>query len=132
MVRIMKMVLRITLIVIVLLISIGFITYKIIDNNLKNLLTREIESIQINEVDDGIYHGEYGVFPVSVELNVEVKDHQIIEIDILKHDNGQGKPAELIINSVIEQNSIDVDVISGASYSSRTILQAISNALNQK
>ena len=128
----MKMVLRITLIVIVLLISIGFITYKIIDNNLKNLLTREIESIQINEVDDGIYHGEYGVFPVSVELNVEVKDHQIIEIDIIKHDNGQGKPAESIINSVIEQNSIDVDVISGASYSSRTILQAISNALNQK
>jgi len=128
----MKMILRIALIVIVLLISIGFITYKIIDNNLKNLLTREIESIQINEVDDGIYHGEYGVFPVSVELNVEVKDHQIIEIDIIKHDNGQGKPAESIINSVIEQNSIDVDVISGASYSSRTILQAISNALNQK
>lgn len=132
MVRIMKMVLRITLIVIVLLISIGFITYKIIDNNLKNLLTREIESINITEIDDGIYQGKYEVFPVSVELNVEVKDHQIIEIDILKHDNGQGKPAELIINSVIEQNSIDVDVISGASYSSRTILQAISNALNQK
>lgn len=132
MVRIMKMVLRITLIVIVLLISIGFITYKIIDNNLKNLLTREIESINITEIDDGIYQGKYEVFPVSVELNVEVKDHQIIEIDILKHDNGQGKPAESIINSVIEQNSIDVDVISGASYSSRTILQAISNALNQK
>lgn len=132
MVRIMKMVLRITLIVIVLLISIGFITYKIIDNNLKNLLTREIKSINITEIDDGIYRGKYEVFPVSVELNVEVKDHQIIEIDILKHDNGQGKPAESIINSVIEQNSIDVDVISGASYSSRTILQAISNALNQK
>lgn len=132
MVRIMKMILRITLIVIVLLISIGFITYKIIDNNLKNLLTREIESINITEIDDGIYQGKYEVFPVSVELNVEVKDHQIIEIDILKHDNGQGKPAESIINSVIEQNSIDVDVISGASYSSRTILQAISNALNQK
>ena len=128
----MKMVLRITLIVIVLLISIGFITYKIIDNNLKNLLTREIESINITEIDDGIYQGKYEVFPVSVELNVEVKDHQIIEIDIIKHDNGQGKPAESIINSVIEQNSIDVDVISGASYSSRTILQAISNALNQK
>ena len=128
----MKMVLRITLIVIVLLISIGFITYKIIDNNLKNLLTREIKSINITEIDDGIYRGKYEVFPVSVELNVEVKDHQIIEIDILKHDNGQGKPAESIINSVIEQNSIDVDVISGASYSSRTILQAISNALNQK
>lgn len=128
----MKMILRITLIVIVLLISIGFITYKIIDNNLKNLLTREIESINITEIDDGIYQGKYEVFPVSVELNVEVKDHQIIEIDILKHDNGQGKPAESIINSVIEQNSIDVDVISGASYSSRTILQAISNALNQK
>lgn len=132
MVGIMKKVLRIGLISIILLICVGFIVYKVIDQNLQNLMTQEIESIIITEIDDGIYHGKYEVFPVSVELNVEVKDHQIIKIDIIKHDNGQGKPAETIINTVIEYNSIDVDVVSGASYSSKTILHAISNALNQK
>lgn len=128
----MKKILRVGLISIILLICIGFISYKVIENNLQNLLTQEIESINMNKIDDGIYNGKYGTFPVSVELNVEVIDHQITNIEIIKHDNGQGKPAESIINSIIEHNSIDVDVISGASYSSKTILHAVSNALNQK
>lgn len=132
MVRVMKKVLRIGLIIVVILIGIGFITYKVIEDNLKNLMTQEIESINLNTIDYGIYQGKYEVFPVSVELNVEVKNHQITDIKIIKHENGQGKPAETIINSVIEQNSVDVDVVSGASYSSKTILHAISNALNQK
>lgn len=130
--RIMKKALWIGLISIILLISVGFIVYKVIDHNLQNLLTQEIESININTMDDGIYNGKYEVFPVSVELNVEVKNHQITDIEIIKHDNGQGKPAETIISSIIEHNSIDVDVVSGASYSSKTILHAVSNALNQK
>ena len=132
MVRVMKKVLRIGLIIVVILIGIGFITYKVIEDNLKNLMTQEIESINLNTIDDGIYQGKYEVFPVSVELNIEVKNHQITDIKIIEHENGQGKPAETIINSVIEQNSVDVDVVSGASYSSKTILHAISNALNQK
>ena len=132
MVRVMKKVLRIGLIIVVILIGIGFITYKVIEDNLKNLLTQEIESININTIDDGIYQGKYEVFPVSVELNVEVKNHQITDIEIIKHDNGQRKPAETIISTIIEHNSIDVDVVSGASYSSKTILHAVSNALNQK
>ncbi len=130
--RIMKKALWIGLISIILLISVGFIVYKVIDNNLQNLLTQEIESININTKDDGIYNGKYEVFPVSVELNVEVKNHQITDIEIIKHDNGQRKPAETIISTIIEHNSIDVDVVSGASYSSKTILHAVSNALNQK
>lgn len=130
--RMMKKGLKIGLIVIILLLSLGFFTYKIIDNNLRNLLVEDIKNINMNDINDGKYIGAYAVFPISVELIVTVQNHEIIEIEITKHENGQGKAAETIINSVIKFNSIEVDVVSGASYSSQSILHAISNALNQK
>jgi uncharacterized protein with FMN-binding domain len=47
----------------------------------------------------------------------------------VKHVNGQGKPAEVITEKVIETQSLQVDVVSGATYSSKVILKAIENAL---
>jgi len=118
------------IVVIGLIGSIAYITYQNIDRNLNNLLKQEIEDISLSRVDDGKYVGE--TFPITVKLEVEIENHKIKNIVILKHENGQGRPAESIIQSVIESNSIDVDVISGASYSSKVILNAISNAINQK
>jgi uncharacterized protein with FMN-binding domain len=57
----------------------------------------------------------------------------IKKIEIVRHLNGQGKPAEVIPDRVIEMQSLDVDIISGATYSSKVILKAIENALiNEK
>jgi uncharacterized protein with FMN-binding domain len=74
--------------------------------------------------------GSYSVFPVSVDVEVEVSNHVITSILITKHDNGQGTPAEVIIDDVILAQSIDVDSISGATYSSKVILLAIKDALS--
>lgn len=112
--------------------GLSIITYQVINNNLQRLSNEEIEDIRLDSTNDGKYLGEYKVFPITVNLEVEIVDHKIKNIVILKHENGQGYPAESIIPIVIEHNSIDVDVISGASYSSKVILKAISNALNQK
>jgi len=120
------------IVVIGLIGSIAYITYQNIDRNLNNLLKQEIEDISLSRVDDGKFVGEFEAFPITVKLEVEIENHKIKNIVILKHENGQGRPAESIIQSVIESNSIDVDVISGASYSSKVILNAISNAINQK
>jgi len=128
----MKKGLIISALSILLIILVSFIAYQVIDNNLKNLLKQDVSEISLNKLDDGKYIGEYQVFPINVKVEVEVENHQIKGIVLLKHDNGQGSSAESIIHSVIVSNSINVDVISGASYSSKVILNAISNALNQK
>jgi uncharacterized protein with FMN-binding domain len=100
-------------------------------------LSTEKEVIQIDKVDldkiaDGTYMGEYSGGLVKAAVEVHVKDHQIIEIIILKHDNGLGKKAEKIVDEVIKQQTLDVEVVSGATTSSQVILKAVEVAINKK
>ena len=97
--------------------------------NLEALKDMEIAKIDLNTIQDGVYSGSYSAFPVSVEVNVTVKAHRITSIEIMRHDNGQGAPAEAIPGKVVEAQSLQVDSVSGATYSSRVILKAIEGAL---
>ncbi len=110
--------------------SIGFaLFYTYTSNQLNKLAQTQLSEIDLAVISDGTYHGSYGSFPVIVELDVTINSHKITKILITKHDNGQGKPAEVIIDDVIEAQSLKVDVIAGATYSSKTILLAIQDAL---
>jgi len=84
----------------------------------------------LSSAQNGTYPGSYKVFPIAVKVNVTVRDHKISSIVILEHKNGQGTPAEAILNKVVETQTLKVDVISGATYSSVVILKAIENALS--
>ena len=84
---------------------------------------------QLNQLDDGVYAGECAKGPISVKVSVLISDHKIDSIDILEHKNGKGKKAEKIIEDVLDRQTLHVDVISGASYSSKVILKALENAL---
>lgn len=89
----------------------------------------DIQNVDLSKVGDGTYTGGYKVFPVAVEVRVRVENHSITEIELVKHTNGQGAPAEVIPRRVIESQSLDVDIVSGATYSSKVILKSIENAL---
>jgi uncharacterized protein with FMN-binding domain len=81
---------------------------------------------------DGIYRGNYDLSgtPVNVILDVTVKNHNIMDIAIVKHFCSPiGKKAEKIIGQIIEIQDLDIDVISGATASSKSILKAVENAL---
>ena len=81
---------------------------------------------------DGVYNGEYNMSgtPNKAAVEVTVQDKIITAIKIVRHVCSPiGKKAERITESVIEQQSLDVDAISGATSSSLTILKAIENAL---
>lgn len=60
---------------------------------------------------------------------VTVRDHLIIDIELVEHETGKGQSAEIIPKKVIEQQSLKVDHVSGATYSSKVILKAIQDAL---
>ena len=89
------------------------------------------QTFEVGMVRDGTYEGKAFLLPVSVRVRATVSGGRLQSIDILKHFNGQGKPAEAIIPRVIETQSLGVDVISGATHSSLTILKAIENALEK-
>jgi uncharacterized protein with FMN-binding domain len=123
--RIFKLIILIVLVMFVFIAGFTVIT----QNKLNKLVEMPISNVALETIDDGIYEGNYNVFPVTVKLNVTVKGHEITEILILEHINGQGGKAEAIADQVIEKQSLQVDIVSGATYSSKVILKALENAL---
>jgi len=101
-----------------------------IQDNLNYLVDIPLEDIDLSTVENGTYTGEYEVIPISVILEVDVVDHKIVYIVILKHVNGKGEAAESILIDVIDNQSIEVDAIASATYSSKVILLAIKDALS--
>lgn len=85
--------------------------------------------VDLTKIPDGEYEGYYEAFPVMVKVRVSVSKHSIMDIELLKHRNGQGKDAEVILTSIIKAQSVKVDTISGATYSSKVILKAVEIAL---
>lgn len=90
----------------------------------------KIENVDLSRVPDGTYIGNAEVLWVAAEVKVIVKDHKIVNIDLIKHKNERGKNAEVIPEKVVEAQSLQVEAISGATNSSKVILKAIENALN--
>ncbi|NLN06880.1 MAG: FMN-binding protein [Firmicutes bacterium] len=52
-------------------------------------------------------------------------------MDIQRHDHGRGAAAEKITDRIIAEQSLKVDTISGATYSSKVILKSVKKALVQ-
>ena len=118
-----------SLIIVVFVVAVLLIVWGRLEKSLEALNDMPIAQVDLNGINNGIYVGSYSVFPISAEVNVMVEDHAITAIDIKKHTNGQGKAAEAILGEVVAAQSLAVDVVSGATYSSRVILKAIENAL---
>ena len=87
--------------------------------------------VNVADVNDGSYIGKAETPLVNVEVNVSVKDKRIIDIVLLRHDNGKGKNAEAMIPEMIKNNTSEVDIVSGATLSSKVIRAAVRNALSQ-
>ncbi|NBH13037.1 FMN-binding protein [Lachnospiraceae bacterium] len=87
------------------------------------------DEIDIANVSDGIYIGEYDVNFIYAKVEVTVEDGKIVSINILEHRHERGKAAETVIDKIMEEQKIDVDAISGATNSSIVIKKAVENAL---
>ena len=93
-------------------------------------ITAEMPDLTL--IADGMYRGYYDLSstPIKVTLDVRVQNQKVTGIEIVDHSCSPiGKKAEKIIDSITERQSLDVDVISGATASSKAILKAVENAL---
>lgn len=115
--------------VVVLAAAAGTIAYAVVNNNQEAVYAIELQDLDLSNVPDGTYAGKYSAFPVSAEVAVTVTDHRISAIDLVKHRNGQGSAAEIIPQMVVDAQTLTVDTVSGATFSSKVILLAIRDAL---
>lgn len=86
-------------------------------------------NLNISDISDGVYIGEYDVNFVYAKVEVTVKAGVITNIDILEHKNGRGSRAEVVVDRIVEEQKIEVDAVSGATNSSTVIKKAVENAL---
>jgi uncharacterized protein with FMN-binding domain len=83
-------------------------------------------------VADGVYEGSAIVWPVKAVVKVAIENRRIARIDILEHRTMLGGPAEEIIPArIIEKQSTNVDVVSGATMSSDAIMDAVQLAIEK-
>ena len=86
------------------------------------------DEINISDVSDGVYIGEYDVNFIYAKVEVTVQNGEITDIIILEHRHEHGKAAETVINEIVDEQRIDVDAVSGATNSSIVIKKAVENA----
>ncbi len=89
-----------------------------------------INSIDLAQLKDGVYRGNYNGGRWSNEVNITLKNKRIIQIAIAKSVVFE-KPevSRELINKVIEKQDTDIDIISGATVTSKAYLKSIENAL---
>ena len=117
--------------VFLMIISLSLLNCKTIREFQQRINAVEIENIDLQQVSDGEYEGEYDAAIVKARVKVIVKNHRIVDIELLQHENGRGKPAEVIPAQVVAAQSLQVDTISKATHSSKVILEAIEQALRK-
>lgn len=84
------------------------------------------------DVADGTYYGTGTGFAGKIKVAVTVKDKQITAIEIVENeadDDAFFSRAKGVIDKIISGQTLDVDVVSGATYSSNGIISAVKNAL---
>ena len=127
--RAVKIAMIVLLVIVVSTAFIGGRYMKSVSQNKKEISAISFTEIDLADVPDGVYQGEYDAGQVSAKVQVMVKEHAIEEIDHLKHRNGKGQSAEKILDKMVEKQSVDVDAVSGATCSSKVLRKAVENAL---
>lgn len=83
------------------------------------------------ELEDGVYKGTGTGFAGDITVSVQIQDKQIVSIDIISFSDDEAffTRAKAVIDIIIEGQTLDVDTVSGATFSSRGIINAVKNAL---
>jgi len=90
-----------------------------------------LDGVSLESVSDGAYEGSYSGFRWSNTVSVMVKDHQIIDVVQIKPQAiTKGDTIDTLIARVIAAQDTDIDVVTGATVSSKAFLSAVEDALN--
>lgn len=98
------------------------------------ILRNSLTAIEENaKYKDGTYYGSGTGFAGKITVKVVIENGRIASITIMDTKDGDGfiKSASGVIKSIIDGQSTNVDVVSGATYSSSGIIEAVRDALKQ-
>lgn len=91
-----------------------------------------IEAGRFQNLTDGIYTGSADAFRGDVEVQVTVEKQKVTDISILSYCDTEEyffRAASAVIEQMKAEQSLNVDAVSGATYSSNGVIHAVANAL---
>ncbi len=97
------------------------------------LASREVvvEEVDFSELADGIYTGSAPGHIDEIEVEIEIADGEVVNIDIVSHEETTylAEPAlERLIRRVISEQTTGIEMVSGATLTSRGFLAAVADA----
>jgi len=90
------------------------------------------DTVEVGSYTDGVHEGIGAGFGGDIKVKVEVSNGNIVSIEVLEHSESAGisDPAFATIpDMIIETQTVDVDTVSGATVTSKGLIQAIKIAL---
>lgn len=91
-----------------------------------------IEAGRFQNLTDSIYTGSADAFRGDVEVQVTVEKQKVTDISILSYCDTEEyffRAAPAVIEQMKAEQSLNVDAVSGATYSSNGVIHAVANAL---
>lgn len=92
----------------------------------------QIKNISIQSLPDGTYTGVYSGFRWSNTVDVKIFDHKIVDINVVKKQLlAKPETVDQIKQEIISRQTLDIDVVNGATADTKAYLKAVENALNR-
>lgn len=95
----------------------------------------EPKPIDLKTIPDGTYQGVANGLMGPIKVSVTVKGGKITAVEVLENSETPaiaGKALKDIPASIVSSQKVDVDTVSGATYTSKGIIEAVRNALAGK
>lgn len=128
----MKKFIKIALTVLIILVLLIGSAVFYITRGLKSGSKLVIGDVDLASLNNGTYDGKYSAGRWSNEVKVAVKNHKITGIDIVRDVTFPNRDiAKKLFNKVIENQTPNVDAVSGATVTSKAYLKSIENALKK-
>lgn len=99
-------------------------------NGMEKGKTVEINQVNLENIEDGIYSGSYDLTRWSNSVEVTVVNHRIEKIEVIEDVMIQlDELTQRLFNNVIMNQSLDIDIETGSTVTSLAYLKSIENAL---
>jgi len=116
------------LIVVLIIGGLGFYMTR----NLSSTKSLQLNQIDVSHLKDGVYTGKYNAGRFSNEVEVSVKGNKIAQINVVKSVTFEKKDVtQKLLDEVVKKQNTNVDIISGATTTSKAYLKSIENAISK-
>ena len=125
------MLLKVIILIVVVLVLVTGIALIFMTRGMGDVKRVELKGLDLPGVPDGTYKGHFDGARWTNTLEVTVANEMITDIKVVSpplyvDDDFSSK----LINGVIEKQSLDIDVVSGATVTTKAMLKAIENAVS--